>query len=218
MQKDLRLGSEPRHIECFDNSNIQGTNPVAACVVFKDGKPSKKDYRHFNIKTVDGPDDFASMEEVVYRRYKRLLDEGQSLPQLIVIDGGKGQLSSALKSIDALGLRGQIAIIGIAKRLEEIYFPGDSVPLYLDKKSESLKIIQQLRNEAHRFGITFHRKKRSQAAVVSELDSIEGIGDATRDVLLSHFKSVKRIKEASEEDLTAVVGPSKAKKIYTHFH
>ena len=158
------------------------------------------------------------MEEVVYRRYKRLLDEGQSLPQLIVIDGGKGQLSSALKSIDALGLRGQIAIIGIAKRLEEIYFPGDSVPLYLDKKSESLKIIQQLRNEAHRFGITFHRKKRSQAAVVSELDSIEGIGDATRDVLLSHFKSVKRIKEASEEDLTAVVGPSKAKKIYTHFH
>lgn len=150
MQKDLRLGSEPRHIECFDNSNIQGTNPVAACVVFKDGKPSKKDYRHFNIKTVDGPDDFASMEEVVYRRYKRLLDEGQSLPQLIVIDGGKGQLSSALKSIDALGLRGQIAIIGIAKRLEEIYFPGDSVPLYLDKKSESLKIIQQLRNEAHR--------------------------------------------------------------------
>lgn len=210
--------SEPRHIECFDNSNIQGTNPVAACVVFKDGKPSKKDYRHFNIKTVDGPDDFASMEEVVYRRYKRLLDEGQSLPQLIVIDGGKGQLSSALKSIDALGLRGQIAIIGIAKRLEEIYFPGDSVPLYLDKKSESLKIIQQLRNEAHRFGITFHRKKRSQAAVVSELDSIEGIGDATRDVLLSHFKSVKRIKEASEEDLTAVVGPSKAKKIYTHFH
>lgn len=193
-------------------------NPVAACVVFKDGKPSKKDYRHFNIKTVDGPDDFASMEEVVYRRYKRLLDEGQSLPQLIVIDGGKGQLSSALKSIDALGLRGQIAIIGIAKRLEEIYFPGDSVPLYLDKKSESLKIIQQLRNEAHRFGITFHRKKRSQAAVVSELDSIEGIGDATRDVLLSHFKSVKRIKEASEEDLTAVVGPSKAKKIYTHFH
>lgn len=152
------------------------------------------------------------MEEVVYRRYKRLLDEGQSLPQLIVIDGGKGQLSSALKSIDALGLRGQIAIIGIAKRLEEIYFPGDSVPLYLDKKSESLKIIQQLRNEAHRFGITFHRKKRSQAAVVSELDSIEGIGDATRDVLLSHFKSVKRIKEASEEDLTAVVGPSKLKK------
>lgn len=191
---------------------------MPACVVFKDGKPSKKDYRHFNIKTVDGPDDFASMEEVVYRRYKRLLDEGQSLPQLIVIDGGKGQLSSALKSIDALGLRGQIAIIGIAKRLEEIYFPGDSVPLYLDKKSESLKIIQQLRNEAHRFGITFHRKKRSQAAVVSELDSIEGIGDATRDVLLSHFKSVKRIKEASEEDLTAVVGPSKAKKIYTHFH
>lgn len=162
MQKDLRLGSEPRHIECFDNSNIQGTNPVAACVVFKDGKPSKKDYRHFNIKTVDGPDDFASMEEVVYRRYKRLLDEGQSLPQLIVIDGGKGQLSSALKSIDALGLRGQIAIIGIAKRLEEIYFPGDSVPLYLDKKSESLKIIQQLRNEAHRFGITFHRKREAK--------------------------------------------------------
>lgn len=218
MQKDLRLGSEPRHIECFDNSNIQGTNPVAACVVFKDGKPSKKDYRHFNIKTVDGPDDFASMEEVVYRRYKRLLDEGQSLPQLIVIDGGKGQLSSALKSIRCSRVKGANCNHWYAKRLEEIYFPGDSVPLYLDKKSESLKIIQQLRNEAHRFGITFHRKKRSQAAVVSELDSIEGIGDATRDVLLSHFKSVKRIKEASEEDLTAVVGPSKAKKIYTHFH
>ncbi|MEH6680755.1 MAG: excinuclease ABC subunit UvrC [Sediminicola sp.] len=218
MKMDLRLSEEPRHIECFDNSNMQGTDPVAACVVFKDGKPSKKDYRHFNIKSVEGPDDFASMEEVVFRRYRRLRDEGEPLPQLIVIDGGKGQLSSALKSLDALGLRGKIAIIGIAKRLEEIYFPGDSIPLYLDKRSESLKIIQQLRNEAHRFGITFHRNKRSKSAISSELEGIEGIGEKTARELLRDFKSVKRIKEASEENLAKTVGPAKAKKIYENFH
>ena len=218
MKKDLRLSVEPRHIECFDNSNIQGSNPVAACVVFKNGKPSKKDYRKFNIKTVIGPDDFASMEEVVFRRYKRLLEEDEPLPQLIVIDGGKGQLSSALKSLDELGLRGKIAIIGIAKRLEEIYFPGDSIPLYLDKKSESLKIIQQLRNEAHRFGITFHRKQRSKGAINSELQSIDGIGEKTMEDLLKNFKSVKRIKEATLEELTTKVGLSKAQKIYNTFH
>ena len=218
MKKDLRLHVEPRHIECFDNSNIQGTNPVAACVVFKDGKPSKKDYRNFNIKTVEGPDDFASMEEVVYRRYKRLKEEGQSLPQLIIIDGGKGQLSSALKSLDALELRGKIAIIGIAKRLEELFYPGDSVPLYLDKKSETLKIIQQLRNEAHRFGITHHRDKRSKAALTSSLDNIPGIGEKTMETLLKHFKSVKRIKEATEKELIEVVGLSKTKKITDFYH
>ncbi|EDP96639.1 excinuclease ABC subunit UvrC [Kordia algicida OT-1] len=218
MKKDLRLSEEPRHIECFDNSNIQGSNPVAACVVFKNGKPSKKEYRHFNIKTVVGPDDFASMEEVVYRRYKRLVEEKQPLPQLIVIDGGKGQLSSALKSLDALNLRGKIAIIGIAKRLEEIYYPGDSIPLYLDKKSETLKIIQHLRNEAHRFGITFHRNKRSNSALNSELETIAGIGEKTIVELLKKFKSVKRISEASLEDISAVVGNSRAKKIYNNFH
>ncbi len=217
MKKDLRLHVEPRHIECFDNSNIQGTNPVSACVVFKDGKPSKKDYRHFNIKTVEGPNDFASMEEVVYRRYKRLLEENEALPQLIVIDGGKGQLSSALKSLEDLGLRGKIAIIGIAKRLEEIYYPGDSVPLYLDKKSETLKIIQHLRNEAHRFGITFHRDKRSKSALNSSLESIPGIGEKTMQTLIKHFKSVKRIKEVSEKDISEVVGVSKAKKIYDFY-
>lgn len=213
MKKDLRLSVEPRHIECFDNSNIQGTNPVSACVVFKDGKPSKKDYRHFNIKTVEGPNDFASMEEVVYRRYKRMLEEQQSLPDLIIIDGGKGQLSSALKSLDDLGLRGKIAIIGIAKRLEELFYPGDSIPLYLDKKSETLKIIQHLRNEAHRFGITFHRDKRSKSALNSSLESIPGIGEKTMETLIKHFKSVKRLKEASENEISAVVGASKAKKI-----
>jgi excinuclease ABC subunit C len=213
MQKDLRLSVEPRHIECFDNSNIQGTNPVAACVIFKDGKPSKKDYRHFNIKTVEGPNDFASMEEVVYRRYKRLLDENQPLPNLIIIDGGKGQLSSALKIMDELDLRGKIAIIGIAKRLEELFYPGDSVPLYLDKKSETLKIIQQLRNEAHRFGITFHRDKRSKASLVSSMDTIPGIGEKTMETLIKQFKSVKRLKLASEKEISAVIGISKAKKI-----
>ena len=199
MKKDLHLPVEPRHIECFDNSNIQGTNPVAACVVFKDGKPSKKDYRHFNIKTVEGPDDFASMEEVVYRRYKRLLDENEPLPHLIIIDGGKGQLSSALKSLDALELRGKIAIIGIAKRLEELFYPGDSVPLYLDKKSETLKVIQQLRNEAHRFGITHHRDRRSKEALNSSIESIPGIGEKTMLTLIQHFKSVKRLKLASRK-------------------
>ena len=217
MQKDLRLSMEPRHIECFDNSNIQGTNPVSACVVFKDGKPSKKEYRHFNIKTVEGPNDFASMEEVVYRRYKRLLDENQSLPQLIIIDGGKGQLSSALKSIDDLGLRGKIAIIGIAKRFEELFYPGDSVPLYLDKKSETLKIIQQLRNEAHRFGITHHRDKRSKSALNSTIELIPGIGEKTMLTLLKHFKSVKRLKLATEKEISEVVGVSKAKKIYEFY-
>ena len=217
MKKDLRLPEEPRHIECFDNSNIQGTNPVSACVVFKDGKASKKDYRHFNIKTVVGPDDFASMEEVVFRRYRRLLDENEPLPQLIIIDGGKGQLSSALKSIDALGLRGKITILGIAKRLEEIFYPGDSVPLYLDKKSETLKIIQQLRNEAHRFGITFHRDKRSKAALQTSVETIPGIGEKTMVALLKHFKSVKRMTAAPEEEIAKVVGPAKAKKI-TEFY
>lgn len=218
MKKDLRLPEEPRHIECFDNSNIQGTNPVSACVVFKDGKPSKKDYRHFNIKTVEGPNDFASMEEVVYRRYKRLLDENEPLPQLIIIDGGKGQLSSALKSLDDLGLRGKISIIGIAKRLEELFYPGDPVPLYLDKKSETLKIIQQLRNEAHRFGITFHRNKRSSNALKTSVEEIPGIGEKTMVTLLKHFKSVKRLKEAPETEISKVVGPSKAKKITEFYH
>ena len=217
IKSDLRLAVAPQHIECFDNSNIQGTNPVAACVVFRNGKPSKKEYRHYNIKTVVGPDDFASMEEVVYRRYKRLRDEAQPLPQLIVIDGGKGQLSAALKSLDALELRGKIAIIGIAKRLEELFFPNDPIPLYLDKKSETLKVIQQLRNEAHRFGISFHRNKRSKSALVSELDQIQGIGPKTRAQLLKVFKSLKRIKEATPEELTAVVGPKKAKLFFEAF-
>lgn len=218
MQKDLRLPVEPRHIECFDNSNIQGTNPVAACVVFKDGKASKKDYRHFNIKTVDGPNDFASMEEVVHRRYKRLLAENEPLPQLIIIDGGKGQLSSALKSLDELGLRGKITVVGIAKRLEEIYYPGDPVPMYLDKKSESLKIIQQLRNEAHRFGITHHRDKRSKSALQTSVETIPGIGEKTMITLLKHFKSVKRMSASTEEEISKVVGPSKAKKISEFYH
>lgn len=218
MQQDLRLPEEPRHLECFDNSNIQGTNPVAACVVFRDGKPARKEYRHYNIKTVSGPDDYASMEEVVYRRYKRLLDEGETLPQLIIIDGGKGQLNAALKSLERLELRGTIAIIGIAKRLEEIYFPDDPVPLYLDKKSESLKVIQMARNEAHRFGISFHRNRRSKAAITTELESIEGIGEKTARELLKNFKSVKRIREASMEDLASAIGQARATKIYERFH
>ena len=217
MKKDLRLKEEPRHIECFDNSNIQGTHPVAACVVFKDGKPSKKEYRHYNIKTVEGPDDFASMEEVVFRRYKRLLSEDESLPQLIVIDGGKGQLSSALKSLDILGLRGKIAIIGIAKRLEEIYYPGDSIPMYLDKKSETLKIIQFLRNEAHRFGITFHRNKRSKTAIQSELEQIPSIGKQTITTLLRKFKSAKRVKEATFEELKSEIGEARAQKVFSFY-
>ena len=217
MKKDLRLQVLPEHIECFDNSNIQGSNPVAACVVFRQAKPAKKEYRHYIIKTVTGANDYASMEEVIYRRYKRLLEEKKSLPQLIVIDGGKGQLSSALLSIDALGLRQKIAVIGIAKRLEEIYYPNDPIPLYLDKRSETLKIIQQLRNEAHRFGVRLHRNRRSKSAVSSSLDNIPGIGEKTIVKLLKNFKSVKRIKEAKLAELATAIGTAKAKEIYQHF-
>jgi excinuclease ABC subunit C len=217
MKIDLRLKNQPRHIECFDNSNIQGSHAVAAMVLFRDGRPSKKEYRHFNIKTVEGPDDFASMEEVIYRRYKRMLDEAQELPDLIVIDGGKGQLSSAMNSLEKLGLSGKIPVIGIAKRLEEIYYPHDSVPLYIDKKSETLHIIQQMRDEAHRFGITHHRKKRSRDFVKTELSEIKGIGNATAQELLRHFKSVKKIKEADLTDLENVVGKSKAVIVYNYF-
>jgi excinuclease ABC subunit C len=218
MKEDLRLSKEPRHIECFDNSNIQGSNPVAACVVFKNGKPSKKDYRKFNIKTVEGPDDFASMEEVVYRRYRRLLEEDEPLPQLVIVDGGKGQLSSGVTALERLGLRGKIPIIGIAKRLEELFYPGDQYPLYLDKKTETLKIIQQLRNEAHRFGITFHRNKRSKSAIGTELEDIIGIGEKTSVELLQHFRSISKVKTASLKELEEVIGVSKAKLIYTHYH
>lgn len=218
LQQDLRLKEMPIHIECFDNSNLQGTNPVASCVVFKNAKPAKNEYRHFHIKTVEGPDDFASMEEVVFRRYKRMIDESLTLPNLIIVDGGKGQLSSAVKSLELLGIYDKVAIIGIAKRLEEIYYPKDSVPLYLDKKSESLKIIQHLRNEAHRFGLTFHRKVRSKNAIQNELEQIAGIGKETSDSLLKKFKSIKRLKMLSLETLAEEIGISKAKKIYTHLH
>ena len=211
MQRDFRLEELPRHIECFDNSNTQGTNPVASCVVFKDAVPSKRDYRHFNIKTVEGPDDFASMKEVLTRRYTRLVQEGEDLPQLVIVDGGKGQLSAAVEAFDAMGLRGKIALVGIAKRLEEIYFPGDSVPLYIDKNSESLRVVQRLRDEAHRFGITHHRNRRSKGQTVSILDGIKGVGSVTRDTLLKHFKSVKRLREATEEEIASVVGVAKAK-------
>lgn len=217
MKADFRLSEQPRHIECFDNSNIQGTNPVASCVVFKNGKPSKKDYRHFNIKTVEGPDDFASMKEVLTRRYTRLMNEGEPLPQLIVVDGGKGQLSSAVEALDEIGLRGVIAVVGIAKRLEEIYFPGDSVPLYIDKNSESLRVVQHLRDEAHRFGITHHRNRRSKSQTVSILDSIPGVGEATRISLMKHFRSVKKISEATEDSLAEVVGKAKARTIRQFF-
>lgn len=217
MRDDFRLSELPRHIECFDNSNIQGTNPVASCVVFKNCKPSKRDYRHFNIKTVVGPDDFASMREVLTRRYTRLMAEGEELPQLIVVDGGKGQLSAAVEALEDIGLRGRIAVVGIAKRLEEIYFPGDSAPLYIDKNSESLKIVQHLRDEAHRFGITHHRNRRSKAAITSQLDNIPGVGEVTRNLLLTHFKSVKRISEATVDALAEVVGPAKARVIRDYF-
>lgn len=213
MQADFRLSEQPRHIECFDNSNIQGTNPVASCVVFRDGKPCKRDYRHFNIKTVEGPDDFASMKEVLTRRYSRMMQEGEPLPQLIVVDGGKGQLSAAVEALDNMGLRGTIAVVGIAKRLEEIYFPGDSVPLYIDKNSETLRVVQHLRDEAHRFGITHHRNRRSANAISSELDGIRGIGPATAQTLLSHFRSVRRIREASESEIAALVGSAKARLV-----
>jgi excinuclease ABC subunit C len=214
---DFRLKDKPVHIECFDNSNFQGTNAVSACVVFRNGKPSKKDYRHFNIKTVEGPDDFASMEEAVYRRYKRLLDEEKSLPQLIVIDGGKGQLSASLKALDDLGIRKKVAIVGIAKKLEEIFFPGDTLPIYIDKRSESLKVIQHMRNEAHRFGITHHRNKRSKNALISEITQIKGIGEKTYEELIKVFKSVKGVKSASEEDLIETIGPAKAKIVLDYF-
>lgn len=217
MQKDLRLNVLPRHIECFDNSNIQGNYPVSAIVVFKDGKPSKKDYRHFNVKTVEGPNDFATMEEAVHRRYRRMLDEGHELPQLIVIDGGKGQLGAALKSLRLLGIEKKVTVIGIAKRLEELFYPGDQYPLYLDKKSETLKIIQHLRDEAHRFGITFHRNQRSRKTFVSELENIPGIGKTTVEKLLKEFKSVKRIKEQSEEELKKVLNLKQIKALREYF-
>ena len=217
MMKDLRLNQLPRHIECFDNSNFHGKFPVSAIVVFKDAKPSKKDYRHFNVKTVEGPNDFATMEEAVYRRYKRMIDEGQSLPQLIVIDGGKGQLSSAVKSLKALGIEKQVTVIGIAKKLEELYYPGDQYPLYLDKKSESLKVIQQLRDEAHRFGITFHRKKRNNATLSTELENIPGIGRISAENLLRKFKSVKKIKEATEKELLEVLSKSQTESLLNYF-
>jgi excinuclease ABC subunit C len=211
MKADFRLPELPRHIECFDNSNIQGTNPVASCVVFRNAKPSKRDYRHFKIKTVVGADDFASMKEVLTRRYSRMMQEGEPLPQLIVVDGGKGQLSAAVEALDEMGLRGVISIVGIAKRLEEIYFPGDSVPLYIEKTSESLRVVQHLRDEAHRFGITFHRDLRSKSQISSRLDKIKGIGPQTVSILLKHFKSVKRVTEATESEVAAVVGPAKAR-------
>jgi excinuclease ABC subunit C len=217
MKKDLHLTEEPRHIECFDNSNFQGAYPVAAMTVFKNARPSKKEYRHFNIKTVEGPDDFASMEEIIYRRYKRVLEENQSLPQLIVIDGGKGQLSAALGSLEKLGIRGKVGIIGIAKRLEEIYFPNDPIPMYLDKRSESLKIIQQIRDEAHRFGITHHRSKRDKGTLKTELTEIKGISAITSQKLLSHFKSVKKIKEANELELVGVIGKAKGKIVFEYY-
>ena len=213
MQRDLRLTVMPRHIECFDNSNISGASPVASCVVFRNAKPSKKEYRHFNIKTVEGADDFASMREVVTRRYRRMIQENEELPQLLIVDGGKGQVTAALEALGEIGLQGQIAVVGIAKRLNEVYFPGDSIPLYIDKNSETLHVIQRLRDEAHRFAITFHRKQRSKKQVHSALDEVPGIGPKTRTLLLKHFKSLKRIREASEQDLAEVVGPAKARTL-----
>ena len=211
VQRDFRLSVLPHHMECFDNSNTQGTNPVSSCVVFRDGVPAKRDYRHFNVKTVEGPNDFASMKEVLTRRYTRLIEEGESLPQLVIVDGGKGQLSAAVEAFDEMGIRGQVALVGIAERLEEIYFPGDSVPLYIDKNSESLRVVQRMRDEAHRFAITHHRNRRSKGQTVSVLDGIKGVGDVTRNTLIKHFKSVKRLKEASLEDVAKVVGAAKAK-------
>ena len=218
IKSDFHLTELPRHIECFDNSNIQGTNPVASCVVFRDARPSKKDYRHFNIRTVEGPDDFASMKEVLTRRYTRLVNEGKGLPQLIVVDGGKGQLSAAVEALDDMGLRGTIAVVGIAKRLEEIYFPGDSIPLYIDKNSETLRVVQQLRDEAHRFGITHHRNRRSKGQTVSDLDGIKGIGEKTRTALLTQFKSIKRLREADLDTIADLIGPAKASIVYVALH
>src|SRR5687768_11020377 len=213
LQRDLRMTKVPMHIECFDNSNIQGSDPVAACVVFRNAKPSKRDYRHFHVRTVEGPDDFASMREIVERRYKRMIEENEKLPDLVIIDGGKGQLSAALEAITLLGIRDQLTVIGIAKRLEEIYFPGDSIPLYIDKKSESLKLIQQIRNEAHRFAITFHRNTRSKKFTTTEITQIKGVGEKTAEKLLKHFGSVKKMKEASEEELIKIIGRAAAKKV-----
>ena len=217
LKKDLRLNELPVHIECFDNSNIQGANPVSACVVFRNARPSKKDYRHYNVKTVEGPNDFATMEEVVFRRYRRLLDEDEPLPQLIVIDGGKGQVSAAVHSLDLLGLNGKIAIIGVAKRLEEIFFPGDTTPLYLDKRSESLRLIQQLRDEAHRFGVAFHRDKRSQAMIATELQNIAGVGQQTIEKLLQKFHSVERLQKTPSDEIEKVVGKKKTEMILKYF-
>ncbi|MDD3907629.1 MAG: helix-hairpin-helix domain-containing protein, partial [Bacteroidales bacterium] len=218
VKKDLNLHELPLHIECFDNSNIQGSFPVSSCVVFKNAKPSKKDYRHFNIKTVEGPDDFASMEEVLTRRYRRLLEEGQTLPQLVIVDGGKGQLSSAVTALKAVGVFEKLQVIGIAKNLEELFFPFDPIPLYLDKNSETLKLIQQLRDEAHRFGITHHRNRRSKNQILSELDEIPGVGEKAKTLLLKQFKSVKQIREASREGIEKIVGKSKAEKIIVFLH
>ena len=218
MQADFRLSVEPRHIECFDNSNIQGSDPVASCVVFRDGKPAKRDYRHFCIKTVVGPDDFASMKEVLHQRYTRMMAEGEPLPQLVVVDGGKGQLSAAVEAFEEMGIRGTVALVGIAKRLEEIYFPGDSLPLYIDKKSPSLRVVQHMRDEAHRFGITHHRLRRSKGQVVSELDSIKGVGEATRNLLMKEFKSLKRLREAELPAIQQAIGRAKGEIVYRHFH
>ena len=217
LKEDLQMVVLPMHIECFDNSNLQGSNPVSSCVVFRNAKPAKRDYRHFNVKTVEGPNDFASMEEVVYRRYKRMITEGSPLPQLIIIDGGKGQLSSAMKSLKALDIENKVTVIGIAKQLEEIFFPNDPLPLYIDKKSESLKLIQQCRNEAHRFGITFHRNQRSKNFITTELTGIEGIGEKTSEKLLTHFGSVTKIKLATKEELEALIGKAGTKKVITYF-
>ena len=217
MKKDLKLTELPKHIECFDNSNFQGDNPVASMVCFRNAKPSKKDYRHYNIKTVVGPDDFASMYEIVTRRYRRLLDEGTPLPQLVIIDGGKGQLGMAVKALKDLGIYGRMAVVGIAKRLEEIFYPGDTLPLYIDKKSESLRLIQRIRNEAHRFAITFHRSKRDASTLKTEITEVKGLGKATADKLLAKFKSVKKIRELSEAELTAEIGKSKARILLNYF-
>ncbi|MFM7466829.1 MAG: excinuclease ABC subunit UvrC [Crocinitomicaceae bacterium] len=217
LQKTFKLSTLPLHIECFDNSNFQGTNAVSACVVFKNGKPSKKDYRHFNVKTVEGPDDFSTMREVVYRRYKRLIDEGQTLPELIVIDGGKGQLSAALEAIESLDIRGKVAVVGIAKKLEEIFFPGDQFPIQLNRRSKSLKLIQFMRNEAHRFGITHHRNKRSKSAISSELDQISGIGEKTKQILLNEYKTISNIKKFGFEEVTKKIGQSKATILFNYF-
>ena len=214
LQQDLRMNGLPMHIECFDNSNIQGTNPVASCVVFRNAKPAKRDYRHFHVKTVEGPDDFASMREIVERRYKRMMEENQPLPDLVVIDGGKGQLSAAMESIDALGIRDRMTVVGIAKKLEEIYFPEDSIPLYIDKKSESLRLIQQIRNEAHRFAITFHRNTRSKGFASTELTGIKGVGEKTAEKLLKHFGSVKKLKEAPQVEVVNLIGQAAAAKLF----